>query len=57
MRREFDLGTLEWRLAGWTPYVWRQQRAIESGAAHNAEVDAVPAHVPARCRERCAMPA
>ena len=46
MRTEFDLGTLEWTLAGWTPYVWRQQRAIESGATHNAEVGGIPAQVP-----------
>src|SRR4051794_22113638 len=46
VREIHDLGSLDWMLAGWTPYVWRQQRAIESGATHNAEVDALPAHVP-----------
>jgi beta-mannosidase len=46
VRHEYNLGDLQWELAGWTPFIWRQQRAIESGATHNAEVDAVPARVP-----------
>ena len=46
MRHEYNLGDLQRELAGWTPFVWRQQRAIESGATHNAKVDTVPAHVP-----------
>lgn len=46
MKRTYDLGTLEWTLSGWTPYVWRQQRSIESGTSHNADVPPVPARVP-----------
>ena len=46
MRRRHNLGRLQWTLAGWTPYVWRQQRAIESGVSQNAEVTAIPAGVP-----------
>jgi beta-mannosidase len=46
MKTTYNLGSLDWALAGSTPYVWRQQRSIESGATHNAEVTAVPARVP-----------
>lgn len=46
MRTEHNLGRLEWTVAGWTPYVWRQQRSIESGVSLNAEVPAIPATVP-----------
>jgi beta-mannosidase len=46
MKRAYDLGALDWTLAGWTPYVWRQQRSIESGMSLNAEVPAAPACVP-----------
>jgi beta-mannosidase len=42
----YDLGELEWTLAGWTPYVWRQQRSIEAGVSNNAEVSGVSARVP-----------
>ncbi|HEX6508682.1 MAG TPA: glycoside hydrolase family 2 TIM barrel-domain containing protein [Chloroflexota bacterium] len=46
MRTEHDLGQLEWTVAGWTPYVWQQQRSIESGVSLNAEIPAIPATVP-----------
>lgn len=46
MRRVVNLGDLEWTVAGWTPYVWRQQRSIESGASLNAEVLSMRAPVP-----------
>lgn len=46
MRQEYNLGGLDWMLAGWTPFIWRQQRAIESGATHNAEVGGIHARVP-----------
>jgi hypothetical protein len=46
MRRQYDLGQLDWTLAGWTPYLWRLQRSIESGASSNAEVTSIPAPVP-----------
>lgn len=46
MNKRYDLGELEWSLAGWTPYVWAQQRSIESGVSLNAEVPHVPATVP-----------
>lgn len=46
VRQLHNLGDLAWTLAGWTPYVWRQQRSIESGVSNNAEVPAIPAQVP-----------
>lgn len=46
MKTRHNLGQLEWTLAGWTPYVWRQQRSIESGLSLNAEVPGVPVCVP-----------
>lgn len=46
MRRSFNLGDLEWTLAGWTPYVWQQQLSIESGIAHQADVPPIPVRVP-----------
>ncbi len=46
MKITHDLGELEWVLAGWTPYVWRQQRSIESGVSLNAEITGIPALVP-----------
>jgi len=46
MRKQYNLGTLDWTLAGWTPYVWRQQRSIEAGVSNNAEVPGIPAKVP-----------
>ena len=46
MRIQYDLGNLEWTVTGWTPYVWQQQPAIESGLAPNAEVTPIPASVP-----------
>jgi len=46
VKQRYDLGELEWMLAGWTPFVWRQQLSIESGVSLNAEVTAVPAQVP-----------
>ena len=46
MRTSHDLGELEWTLSGWTPYVWQQQRSIESGVAPAADVPGIPAKVP-----------
>lgn len=46
MKKQYDLGQLDWTLAGWTPYMWRHQRSIESGVSHNAEVPGVLARVP-----------
>lgn len=46
MRRMWNLGELQWSLAGWTPYVWRQQQSIESGVSLNAEVLSIPTTVP-----------
>lgn len=46
MKNQHNLGELEWTVVGWTPYMWRHQRSIESGTSHNAEVTAVPARVP-----------
>lgn len=46
MKQTYELGELEWTVAGWTPYVWKQQRSIESGVSLNAEVLAAPARVP-----------
>jgi beta-mannosidase len=46
MRTSYNLGELEWTLSGWMPYVWRQQRSIESGEAPAAEVPGIPARIP-----------
>lgn len=46
MRKRFDLGELDWTVAGWTPFIWRLQRTIESGVSNNAEIPAIPARVP-----------
>jgi beta-mannosidase len=46
VRNSYHLGELEWTLSGWTPYVWQQQRSIESGVAPAADVPGIPAKVP-----------
>lgn len=51
MKRYHRLGELQWTVSGWTPYVWRQQRSIESEVSLNAEVLATPARVPGSVQE------
>lgn len=46
MKWTHDLSELEWTVSGWTPYVWKQQRSIESGVSLNAEIVAIPTGVP-----------
>ncbi len=45
-KRIFDLSTLEWRVAGFHPHVWRRERSVEIGEALQADVPPVPARVP-----------
>lgn len=42
----YDLGSLDWRLSGWVPELWRMQQTLELGVSPNAEVRAVKAKVP-----------
>src|SRR5947209_20140347 len=46
VKKHHNLGDLQWTLSGWTPYVWRQQRSIESSVSLNAELPGIPARVP-----------
>lgn len=41
-----DLSTLEWKLSGWTPHLWRLLQTMELGETPTAEIMAVPARVP-----------
>ena len=45
MRHRYDLGTLEWRLSGWTPHLWRSIQTADIGAVPAAEVMGIPARV------------
>ncbi|MDD5677113.1 MAG: glycoside hydrolase family 2 TIM barrel-domain containing protein [Kiritimatiellae bacterium] len=46
MKTRHDLSSLEWRLSGWTPEIWRLYKTTEPGLAQRAEVSAIPAPVP-----------
>lgn len=46
MHTTHDLGTLDWTVAGWTPYFWRLARAVETGTVSGADVPAIPAPIP-----------
>jgi beta-mannosidase len=41
-----SLSTLPWTLTGWTPYLWRVQRAMETGKSGGADIPPIPAPVP-----------
>ena len=46
MRRSHTLAELPWTLSGWTPYLWRVGRSLETGQTAGAEVPPIPAPVP-----------
>ena len=46
MKRNHNLGTLDWTLSGWTPHLWRLMQTVEIGALPTAEVRGIPAPVP-----------
>lgn len=46
MRRRHDLAGLSWTLTGWTPFLWRVHRALETGKAGGADSPPIPAPVP-----------
>jgi len=45
-KQRFDLSELDWRLTGWTPYLWQFGQTMEIGTSPNADVRAIPAKVP-----------
>ena len=51
MMTRYDLSTLEWRLSGWIPELWRLQKTAELGLAPGAEVPAIAASVPGSVQE------
>jgi beta-mannosidase len=46
MKTTYDLSTLSWTLAGWTPYLWRLLKTLELGESPQAEFRGIPASVP-----------
>lgn len=46
MKTQHDLSTLEWKVSGWTPNLWRMDQSMEIGASPSAEIPAIPARVP-----------
>lgn len=46
MKRVFDLSELDWKVAGYVPDVWQQEKTMELGVASMAEIPPVPAPVP-----------
>ena len=46
MKTTYDISTLNWTLAGWTPYLWRMQRTLELGESPQAELRGIRAVVP-----------
>ncbi|MHB1455810.1 MAG: glycoside hydrolase family 2 protein [Armatimonadota bacterium] len=51
MKTQYDLSQLNWRLTGWTPYIWRLTQTMEIGETPSSEVLAVPAKVPGSVQE------
>ena len=46
MKRTYDLSELAWRLAGYIPHTWRQEKSMELGLAPKADIPPIPAAVP-----------
>ncbi len=46
MKHTYDLSTLRWQVAGYTPHGWRFGKSMEIGADSRSEVTPVPAPVP-----------
>ncbi|MDP6118808.1 MAG: glycoside hydrolase family 2 TIM barrel-domain containing protein [Planctomycetota bacterium] len=46
MKKIYDLSTLDWTLAGYTPHVWRQETSMETAQAPKADIPPLPAQVP-----------
>ena len=46
MKTQYDLSQLDWKLSGWTPYLWRMSKTTEIGATPGAEVTSIPAKAP-----------
>ncbi len=46
MKTHLNLGEQEWRVSGWTPYLWQLLKTVELAEAPEAEIAAVPATVP-----------
>ena len=59
MKTCYDLAQLEWRLTGWTPYLWQFQPTLESSASPDAVVSVaakVPGSVQAALRTAGVIP-
>lgn len=46
MKSVHDLAQLPWTVSGWAPYLWRNQRSLETGREAGAEIPPIPAPVP-----------
>ncbi|MHB1459153.1 MAG: glycoside hydrolase family 2 protein [Armatimonadota bacterium] len=46
MKTQYDLSQLNWRLTGWTPYLWRMNQTVELGETPHSEIPVIPAKVP-----------
>ncbi len=44
--KRYKVSACSWSLSGWTPELWRLFAPIEAGSSPDAEVPAMPAHVP-----------
>ncbi|MHB0998836.1 MAG: glycoside hydrolase family 2 protein [Armatimonadota bacterium] len=51
MKKQFDLSQLNWKLSGWTPYIWRLNQTIEIGETPSSEIAPIPAKVPGSVQE------
>ena len=51
MKKYHDLSKLNWKLSGWTPYIWRMNQTAEIGDTPSSEIPAVPAKVPGSVQE------
>jgi beta-mannosidase len=45
-KSRYDLGSLDWHVAGFMPHAWRLGATMEIGATQLAEIPAIPAPVP-----------
>ncbi|MDH7482848.1 MAG: glycoside hydrolase family 2 TIM barrel-domain containing protein [Armatimonadota bacterium] len=46
MKKQYNLSKLHWKLSGWIPEYWRLNQTAEIGTSPDAEIPAIPAHVP-----------
>jgi beta-mannosidase len=46
MKTIYDLSSLEWKLTGWLPYLWRLGQPVEVSTSQSAEISSIKANVP-----------